>query len=467
MGGLFGTISKTDCVKDLYYGTDYNSHLGTKRGGLAVLNSKDFKRSIHNIESSYFRTKFEPILHEFIGKSGIGVISDTESQPIMINSHLGEFALVTVSRINNIEELTKRALNKLWHFSETSEGKTNPTELVATLINEEDSLEAGIKNVFHHIKGSCSILILTRNGIIAARDKLGRTPIILGKKKDAFALSSESSSFSNLGYEIEKYIGPGEILQITADGYEQLCPPNDKMQVCTFLWVYYGYPSSFYENINVEECRYRCGAALANDDDIEVDYVSGIPDSGIAHAIGYSNKKQIPYKRAYVKYTPTWPRSFMPQNQEMRDLVAKMKLIPVKTLIKNKKIVFCDDSIVRGTQLKDNVSILYEYGAKEIHIRPACPTLIFPCVFLNFSTSRSTLDLAGRKAIQEIDKEEDKHLDEYAKPGTDRYHAMIEKIRQRTGVTTMKYQKLCDLVEAIGLPKEKLCTHCWDGSSYF
>ncbi len=467
MGGLFGVISKTDCVKDLYYGTDYNSHLGTKRGGLAVLNSKHFKRSIHNIESSYFRTKFEPYLHEFKGRSGIGVISDTESQPIMINSHLGEFAIVTVAKINNLEELTKRALKKLWHFSETSDGDTNPSELVATLINEEDTFEAGIKNVFRHVKGSCSMVILTREGIIAARDKLGRTPVVLGRKNGSYALSSESTSFSNMGYEIEKFIGPGEIIKVTAEGSEQLSPPNGKMQVCAFLWVYYGYPSSYYENINVEECRYRCGEALARNDDIKIDYVSGIPDSGVAHAIGYSNQKQIPYKRAYVKYTPTWPRSFMPQNQEMRDLVAKMKLIPIKTFIKNKKIAFCDDSIVRGTQLKDNVSILSEYGADEIHIRLACPTLIFPCVFLNFSTSRSTLDLAGRKAIQEIDKNEDKYLNEYAIPGTERYHAMIEKIRQKMGVTSMKYQKLSDLIEAIGLPKEKVCTHCWDGSSYF
>ena len=467
MSGFFGTISKSDCVTDLFYGTDYNSHLGTKKGGLAVRNSKEFKRSIHNLDNSYFRTKFEPDLPQFHGNSGIGIISDTESQPILIKSHLGEFAVVTVSKIHNIEELTDRALKQHRHFSETIDGETNPSELIAMLIDEEDSYEKGIENVFAKVQGSCSLLLLTDKGLYAARDKLGRTPVVLGKKPGAFAVSSESSSFSNLGFETEKFLGPGEILFITADGYEQRRKPNDKMQVCAFLWVYYGYPSSDYEGINVEECRYRCGAALAKNDDILVDYVSGIPDSGVAHAIGYSIEKQIPYKRPYVKYTPTWPRSFMPQNQEVRDLVAKMKLIPIKSLINGKRIVFCDDSIVRGTQLKDTVQILYDYGVKEVHIRPACPTLIFPCTFLNFSRSRSTLDLAGRKAIKEIEGTETNHLDEYARPGTDRYYEMIEKIRQKIGITTLKYQKLDDLVEAIGLPKEKICTHCWDGSSYF
>ncbi len=467
MGGFFGTISKSDCVSDLFYGTDYNSHLGTKRGGMAVMNSREFKRSIHNLENSYFRTKFEPYLNEFHGNSGIGVISDTEAQPILINSHLGEFAIVTVSKINNIEELTERALKQKRHFSETSPEGTNASELIAMLIDEENSFKDGIENVYNRVKGSCSMLILTKDGLYAARDKLGRTPIILGKKNDAFAVSSESSAFSNLGYETEKFIGPGEIIFINADGFDQVKPPGDKMQICAFLWVYYGYPSSDYEGINVEECRYRCGAALARNDKIKIDFVSGIPDSGIAHAIGYSNEKQIPYKRAYVKYTPTWPRSFMPQNQEMRDLVAKMKLIPVRSLIEGKKIVFCDDSIVRGTQFQDNVKILYEYGAEEVHVRPACPTLIFPCEFLNFSRSRSTLDLAGRKAIKDLEGTEDNHLDEYARPGTDRYHAMIEKIRERIGVTSLQYQKLDDLIESIGLPKEQLCTHCWDGTSYF
>lgn len=467
MGGFFGTISKTDCVQDLYYGTDYNSHLGTKRGGMAVYGKNGYTRAIHNLESSYFRTKFENELPKFKGNSGIGVISDTESQPIIINSHLGTFSIVTVARIKNLDELTARALAQGRHFSEVSTGGTNISELIAMLINEEESFLKGIENVYEKVKGSCSMLLLTSEGLYAARDKLGRTPIILGKKDGGYAVSSESSSFPNLGYDIEAYIGPGEILKLTADGYEQCKKPNDKMQVCSFLWVYYGYPSSYYEGINVEDCRYRCGAAIARRDDSEIDFVSGVPDSGIAHAIGYSNQKQIPYKRAYVKYTPTWPRSFMPQNQEMRDLVARMKLIPIKTLIENQRVALCDDSIVRGTQLQDNVQILNEYGAREIHIRPACPTLIFPCEFLNFSTSRSTLDLAGRKAIKELEGEEDKHLDEYADPDSPRCHAMVEKIREKMGVTSLRYQRLDDLVEAIGLPKEKLCTHCWDGSSYY
>ena len=466
MGGIFGTISTTDCVSDLFYGTDYNSHLGTKRGGMAVFNGKSFKKAIHNIENSYFRTKFEVDLPGFKGNSGIGVISDTESQPIIIRSHLGEFAIVTVSKINNIEELTERALRRHHYFAETAAGETSPSELIAMLINEEESFEKGIENVYDKVQGSCSMLLLTGKGIYAARDKLGRTPIILGKKEGAYAVSSESTCFDNLEFEIEQDIGPGEILFIMADGYKQLKQPNEKMQICAFLWVYYGYPSSCYEGINVEACRYRCGAALARRDHVEVDFVAGIPDSGIAHAIGYSNEKQIPYKRPYVKYTPTWPRSFMPQNQEMRDLVAKMKLIPVKDLIEGSKIVFCDDSIVRGTQFKDNVKALFQCGAKELHIRPACPTLIYPCEFLNFSTSRTTLDLAGRRAIHELGEGEE-HLDEYATPGTDRYEAMIEKIRQRLGLTSLQYQHLNDLVEAIGLPKEKVCTHCWDGSSYF
>jgi amidophosphoribosyltransferase len=467
MGGFFGTISKTDCVTDLYYGIDYHSHLGTKKGGMAVINDVGIKRGIHNLENSYFRTKFESELRDFYGKSGIGVISDFEAQPIIIKSHLGEFAIVTVSKIINLEELTQRALNNHKTFSEVGPEGTNATELVAMLICEEESIEKGIENVFEKLKGSCSMLILTKEGVYAARDKLGRTTIILGKKEGAFAFASETSSFTNLGFETEHYLGPGEIILATAEGWEERKKAFDKMQICAFLWVYYGYPSSCYEDINVEDCRYRCGAALARNDKEEVDFVSGIPDSGVAHAIGYSNEKQIPYKRAYVKYTPTWPRSFMPQNQEVRNLVAKMKLIPVKKLIEGKKIAFCDDSIVRGTQFKDNVGILFEYGAKEIHVRPACPTLIFPCDFLNFSRSRSTLDLAGRKAILDLEGADDKHLDEYATPGTDRYYAMIEKIREKIGVTTLQYQKLDDLIEAIGLPKERLCTHCWDGSSWF
>ncbi len=467
MGGFFGSISKADVVKDVFYGTDYNSHLGTKRGGMAFHNKNGFIKSIRNIENSYFRNKFESDLHKYSGNSGIGVISDTEAQPIIINSHLGVFGIVTVGRIKNILELSERALKQGRHFSETSTSSTNPSELIAMLINEEDSYESGIENVFNRIQGSCSFLLLTEKGIYAARDKLGRTSIIIGKKEGAYCVSSETSCFPNLDFETDRDIGPGEIIFFTAEGYEQRKPPNEKMQICAFLWVYYGYPSSNYEGINVEDCRYRCGATLAKNDDVELDYVSGIPDSGIAHAIGYSNYKKIPYKRAYVKYTPTWPRSFMPQNQEMRNLVAKMKLIPNKKLIEGKKIVFCDDSIVRGTQFQDNVKILFEYGAKEVHVRPACPTLIYPCEFLNFSNSRSTLDLAGRKAIMEIEGVEDNNLEDYANPDNEKCHMMVEKIRERLGMSSLKFQRLDDLVEAIGLPKEKLCTHCWDGSSYY
>lgn len=467
MGGFFGTISTSDCVNDLYYGTDYHSHLGTKRGGLVVVNDNIFTKAIHSLENSYFRTKFEPELPKFHGKSGIGVISDTESQPIIINSHLGKFAIVTVSKIANIDELTNRALQQKRHFAEAGSGKTSPTELIAMLINEKNTIEEGIENVQNLVKGSCSLLLLTEDGIYAARDKLGRTPIIIGKKEGAYVACSESSSFLNMGYEIEHYVGPGEILFITANKYEQKRKPNEEMQVCAFLWVYYGYPSSYYEGINVEDARYKCGAALARNDDKEVDFVSGVPDSGLAHAIGYSNERQIPYKRAYVKYTPTWPRSFMPQNQETRNLVAKMKLIPNAALTKNKSIALLDDSIVRGTQLQDNVQVLMKSGAKEVHVRPACPTLVYPCEFLNFSTSRSTLDLAGRKAIKEIEGAEDANLKEYADPDSPKCAAMIEKIREKMNVTSLRFQRLDDLVEAIGLPKKKLCTHCWDGSSHF
>jgi len=467
MGGVFGNISVTDCVRDLFYGTDYLSHLGTRRGGMALLDGDILSRAIHNLENSYFRTKFEPDLDELKGNKGIGVISDTESQPIIVSSHLGTFGIVTVSKINNIDNLANIAFDKKKHFSETGSGGINPTELVAMLISEKGSFEEGITYAQECIKGSCSMLLLTKKGIIAARDKLGRTPVIIGKKDGSLAASSETCAFPNLGFEIEKYLGPGEVVLLTAEGYEQLKGPGDKMQVCSFLWVYYGYPASSYEHINVETVRYRCGNALAKNDDVEIDLVSGIPDSGIGHAIGYANERQIPYARPFVKYTPTWPRSFMPQNQKVRDLVAKMKLIPVKSLINGKKILFCEDSIVRGTQLQDNVQILFDYGALEVHMRPACPTLIYPCEFLNFSTSRSTLDLAGRKAINDIEGKEDKNLDEYATAGSEKNLAMIEFIRRRLKLTSLKFQKMDDLVGAVGLPKEKLCTHCWDGSSYF
>jgi amidophosphoribosyltransferase len=467
MGGLFGCATNNDCLDDLFYGTDYHSHLGTKRGGLAVLNSKDFSRSIHNIENDYFRSKFESDLPKLHGSKGIGIISDHDPQPLIIGSHLGAFAIVTVSKINNIDELSTKALKNKLHFSEMSSGETSPTELVAMLICGEESFEAGIQCAQEAIQGSCSMLLLTEKGIFAARDKLGRTPIVIGKKNGAFAAASESCAFPNLGYEIENYLGPGEIVLISAEGCEQIKPPQEQMQICAFLWVYYGYPATCYEGINVEATRNQCGKALAQNDSVEIDFVAGIPDSGIGHAIGYANEKNIPYVRPFVKYTPTWPRSFMPQIQSTRDLVAKMKLIPVKELIEGKRILFCEDSIVRGTQLQDTIQILYEYGAKEVHMRPACPTLIYPCDFLSFSTSQSTLDLAGRKAISQLEVSDDRNLAEYATAGSEKNHAMEDNIRQRLKLTSLQYQKLDDLVAAIGLPKEKLCTHCWDGSSNF
>ena len=466
MGGFFGTISKKSCISELFYGTDYHSHLGTRRGGMATFGNDGFTRKIHNIENSYFRTKFETDLPEFQGESGIGVISDTESQPVLINSHLGKFAIVTVGKVINLDELEKIALARKWHFSETGFNGANPSEMAAMLINEGSTIEEGIQIVQEKIKGSLSLLILCEKGIYAARDKLGRTPIVLGKNGNSFAAASESNCFPTLGYQVEKFLGPGEILFITADGYEQLVPPKEKMQICAFLWVYYGYPASSYEGINVEQTRYNCGAALAAKDDAEVDYASGIPDSGIGHAIGYAKERGIPYMRPYVKYTPTWPRSFMPSNQSDRDLVARMKLIPVEPLIKGKKVVFCDDSIVRGTQLKDNVQIFFDYGVEEIHMRIACPPLCYACEFINFSSSRSTIELAARTAINQLEGKDDKYLDEYATSGSEKNAEMVECIRKRLKLTSLKYQQLDDLVSAIGLPKEKICTHCYDGSSY-
>lgn len=467
MGGFFGEVSKDDCVLDVYYGTDYHSHLGTKRGGMCILNSTGYSRAIHNIENDYFRSKFEPDLPKFKGNKGIGVISDTDAQPLIIGSHLGNFGIVTVGKINNLEQLGKEAFDKRLHFSEMSGGEMHPTELVAMLICEGENFVDGIRKAQSVIKGSCSILLLTDSGIYAARDKLGRTPIVIGKKAGAYAAASESCSFPNLAFEIDRYLGPGEIVRITVDGCEQCQKPGDKLQICSFLWVYYGYPASSYEDINVENVRNRCGAVLAQRDDVEIDFVAGIPDSGIGHAIGYANQKHIPYIRPFVKYTPTWPRSFMPQNQTQRDLVARMKLIPVRDLIQDKRLLFCEDSIVRGTQLKDNIQKLFEYGAREVHMRPACPTLIYPCNFLNFSTSRSTLDLAGRQVIYELEGDETANLHEYALPESSKRLEMVDRIRMRLGLTTLAYQKLPDLLTAIGMPKEQLCTHCWDGTSYF
>ena len=466
MGGFFGVAAETDCVSDLFYGTDYHSHLGTRRGGMAVRNATEIRRSIHNIESNYFRSKFDSDLPKFDGNHGIGVISDYDAQPLVIGSHLGNFAIVTVGRINNMADLEEDAFRHKMHFTETAGGQTNPTELTAMLICEADSFEAGIRHAQEAIQGSCSMLLLTGKGIYVARDRLGRTPIAIGKKNGAFAAASESCAFPNLGYELDRCLGPGEVVRLTPDGCEPCLPPGETMQVCAFLWVYYGYPASEYEGINVEHVRNRCGAALARNDNTEIDCVAGIPDSGIGHAIGYAAQKHIPYVRPFVKYTPTWPRSFMPQNQAHRDLVAKMKLIPIRKLIKGKRILFCEDSIVRGTQLKGNVQILFDYGAKEVHMRPACPTLIYPCIFLNFSTSRSTLALAGRRIIHDLEGENEYHLPEYATAGSERSETMVNRIRKDLKLTSLKYQRIEDLVEAIGLPKDKVCTHCWDGSSF-
>ena len=468
MSGFFGSISKSDCVNDVFYGTDYHSHLGTKRAGLAFYSKeKGFQRAIHSLEDGYFRNKFDQDIHDFSGRSGIGVISDNEAQPIVVTSHIGRFAVATVSKIANTDELEKRFMNQRRTFSETSQGSVNPTELVAMLIAECDDFLAGINNVFEKVKGSCSMLILTENGIIAARDKLGRTPVIIGRKEDSHAVSFETCAYPNLDFETVYYLGPGEVVELAPEGYRQLRKPNERMQICSFLWVYFGYPPSFYENINVDDTRYKCGTSLARNDDIRADFVAGIPDSGIGHAIGYSNAKQIPLKRPYAKYTPTWPRSFMPQNQETRDLVAKMKLIPNQSVIKGKCGVFLDDSIVRGTQLKDNVQHLHAGGIKEVHMRIACPPLVHACEFLNFSRSKSIYDLATRRVIKQLEGSEDVDVKDYTDETTGKYGAMVENIRKNLGLTSLKYQKLSDLVEAIGLPKQKLCTHCWDGTSGF
>jgi amidophosphoribosyltransferase len=467
MSGFFGSVSESGCVGDVFYGTDYHSHLGTKRAGMVFYcYANGFRRSIHNLENAYFRNKFEGDLSRFSGNMGMGVISDTDPQPILFSSHLGRFAVVSVSRLYNLTELEKYFLGNRIHFTENFEGNVNPTEVVANLINEMDSFTEGIENVFDKVKGSCSLLILTPEGIIAARDKLGRTPVVIGRKKGAFAVATETASFPNTGYEPDYNLGPGEIVLITSDGYNQLRAPGNRMQICAFLWVYYGYPPSYYEGINVEECRYRCGAAIARRDGIEADFVCGVPDSGIGHAVGYGEEKRIPYKRAYSKYTPTWPRSFMPQQQQQRDLVARMKLIPNKAVIEGRRIVCLDDSIVRGTQLRDNTRDLRKAGAAEIHMRIACPPLLYPCNFLNFSQSRSTLELAGRRAISELGGREEE-LENYANPDNPAYQAMVDKIAGRLDLDTLVYQRLDDLVAAIGLPKEKLCTHCWDGTGYF
>lgn len=469
MGGFFGTVARAACITDLFYGTDYNSHLGTKRGGLATYDEEKhcFSRAIHNLESSYFRSKFEGELDNFTGSSGIGVISDTDPQPIVLNSHLGRFALVTVAKIVNMEDIERELLAQNMHFAELSSGKTNQTELIALLIIQGKDFVDGIENVFRHIKGSCSMLLLTEDGIIAARDQWGRTPIVVGKKEGAYAVTSESSSFPNLDYEVERYVGPGEILHLRADGIEQMRAPNKEMQICSFLWVYYGFPTSCYEGRNVEEVRFLSGLKMGQTDPSEVDCACGIPDSGVGMALGYAEGKGVPYHRAIAKYTPTWPRSFTPSKQEMRSLVAKMKLIPNRSMLQGKRVLFCDDSIVRGTQLRDNVRVLFDYGAREAHVRIACPPLIYGCPFIGFTASKSDLELITRRIIKELEGDENKNLEKYATTGSPEYERMVEIIRQRFGLTSLKFNTLETLVEAIGLPKCKVCTHCFDGSSHF
>jgi len=463
LGGLFAVFSDNDCIEDLFFGTDYHSHLGTVRGGLAVKNSGGFQRFIKNITTSQFRSKFEKDIKKMHGNKGIGVISDFEDQPLIINSRLGVFAISTVGRINNLEYLAKEALKNGTHFSEMHGGEINPTELIATIISQGSTFEEGIQKVQNMIDGSCTMLILTGEGIYAARDRLGRTPLIIGNKPGSYAVTMETSAFPNLGYKISKFLGPGEVIFINEKGFEQRIPPGDRLQICAFLWVYYGYPASDYEGINVEVVRYKCGSYLAKNDDVEIDLVAGIPDSGTAHGLGYANETKIPFSRPYVKYTPTWPRSFMPQDQSIRDLVAIMKLIPINELINGKRLLFCEDSIVRGTQLRKTIQRLFDSGAKEVHMRPACPPLVYGCKFLNFSRSRSELDLAGRWAIKELIGRDIGDPAEYTDPNSENYKAMVDVIRKKLGLTTLQYQRLENLVKAIGLPKEKLCTYCWDG----
>lgn len=465
MGGLFGVVAKKDCIDDLFYGTDYHSHLGTRRGGLAVRSQEGFIRFIHNIESAQFRSKFEQDIPRMKGSMGIGVISDYEDQPLLIQSHLGKYAIITVGAIKNADQLVKKAFDRrIIHFSEMVGEEINPTELVAALINQEPTFEDGIHSAQKAIEGSCSMLLLTDKGIYAARDRLGRTPIVIGEKTGCFAVTLETCAFPNLGFETKKYLGPGEVVFITRDGLEQRKPPGDRMQICGFLWVYYGYPASSYEGINVELVRNRCGALLAKNDDISIDFVAGIPDSGTPHGLGYASEARLPFKRPFVKYTPTWARSFMPQDQSVRDTVARMKLIPIREIIEGKKLLFCEDSIVRGTQLKDTIQRLYDCDALEVHMRPACPPLTHACKFLNFSRSKSEFDLAARKAIKDLQGEDDRNLDKYSNSNTEEYKTMVDRISQRLKLTTLKYQRLEDLVKAIGLPKEKLCTYCWDGA---
>lgn len=467
MGGLFGIASKNDCVMDLFFGTDYHSHLGTKKGGMCVYGKDGFERAIHNIENAPFRSKFEDEILVMAGNSGIGSISDGEPQPLTVFSRQGEYSLCTVGRINNKDALVQELIKNGCHqFMTMSSGAINNTELVASLVSMKDTIVEGIKYAQEKVDGSLTLLILTKEGLYAARDKFGRTPLIIGKKKGAICAASESFAFINIGYKTAKELGPSEIVFITPETMETVGAPGEKMRICTFLWTYYGYPTSTYEGLNVEQMRYRSGASIAKKDEgLEVDYVAGVPDSGTAHAIGYANESGIPFSRPLIKYTPTWPRSFMPQNQKARNLIAKMKLIPVNEIIKDKKFVLIDDSIVRGTQLSDTVKYLSDNGAKEIHVRPACPPIMFGCKYLNFSRSTSEMDLITRRVIVQLEggNPSEEVLTEYADSKTEKHEEMVERIRQILHFDSLKYHELEDTLDSVGLEKCNLCTYCWDG----
>ena len=468
MGGFFGVASKHDCVLELFYGVDYHSHLGTRRGGMAVYGKDGFNRAIHNIENSPFRTKFERDVEELEGNLGIGCISDYEPQPLLLQSHLGSFAITTIGKINNQDEILEKAYKDgRSHFLEMSGGQINATELIGSLICRKSSIVEGIQYAQEMVDGSLSLLIMTKDGIYAARDLYGRTPVVIGKKEDAYCVSFENFAYLNLGYNHDRELGPGEIAYITPESVETLVQPKEKMRICSFLWVYYGYPTSSYEGVNVEEMRYHCGSMLAkrDGDSVHPDIVAGVPDSGVAHAIGYSNESGIPYARPFIKYTPTWPRSFMPTNQSQRNLIARMKLIPVQALIENKKLLLIDDSIVRGTQLRETTEFLYRSGAKEVHVRPACPPLVFGCKYLNFSRSKSDMELITRRVIreQEGDNCPEEVLEEYTNPDSCRYAKMIEEIRRIQNFTTLRFHRLDDLLASIGLEPCKVCTYCFSG----
>ena len=467
MGGFFGVASKEACNLDLFYGTDYHSHLGTRRGGMATYGSDGWKRAIHNIENSPFRTKFEKDVDTMKGNIGIGCISDYDPQPILIQSHLGCFGITTVGKINNADQLIRNLYeNGHTHFQSMTNGQINSTELVAALICKKDSFVEGIRYVQSVVEGSMTLLLLTENGIYAARDLLGRTPVVIGKKENAYCVSFESFAYINLGYTDYKELGPGEIVYVTPESVETVSPACEKMRICSFLWVYYGYPTSSSEGVGVEEMRYNCGKLLAQRDDhsIDVDIVAGVPDSGIAHAIGYANESGIPYARPFIKYTPTWPRSFMPTTQSQRNLIARMKLIPVHSLIEDRSLLLIDDSIVRGTQLRETTEFLYQSGAKEVHVRPACPPLLYGCKYLNFSRSKSDLDLITRRIIREWEGDNDVNvLSEYADPNSDRYAAMLEEIRKRQNFTSLRYHRLDDLIKSIGIDACQVCTYCFNG----